>query len=147
MPGRCQLRLLPLTLIGETYALEFDGLAGPSSLWNNTPHSFPWQLSWHVFASRDASGTSDRCVWVEGPWGKEVRRQLICVMDCCFYLRSPGVPHSQTPFSQLRVECFTYTISRSAPGHRDDDSLCELEGGVSPQYLCVPPKVQLPRSL
>lgn len=45
------------------------------------------------------------CVWVEGPSGKELRRQLFWIMDYCFYLCLPEVlPHSQTPFTEPRVQ-------------------------------------------
>lgn len=54
------------------------------------------------------------CVWVEGPWGKELRSQFFWVMDCYLRLLPEVLPPSQTQFTEPSVKQFTYIISLSS---------------------------------
>ena len=39
-------------------------------------------------------------VWVEGPWGEELRSQFFWVMDCYLRLLPEVLPPSQTQFTE-----------------------------------------------
>lgn len=94
--------------------LEMDSLVWSSPLLNNALILLSRAILLYFCFQRCSKNGIMGCVWVEGPWGKELRSQFFWVMDCYLRLLPEVLPPSQTQFTEPSVKQFTYIISLSS---------------------------------